>query len=174
MGKSSIAVSAKEGGGVRYKKAVVLDKGKSAKAVTNRRIGLSLELRLRGKSYRFIAEALGVRVQTVKSYIERGLSARESENIEGVRRMEGIRLDYMLDKLWDKVEAGDEFAIDKVLKIMDRRSKLYGLDSPIKKEISKTISGSVAVEDKRRILEVALKSLKVTDADIISEDNEGE
>jgi hypothetical protein len=55
-----------------------------------------------------------------------------------VRTLELERLDRFLSYLWDKIEQGDPVAIDKGLKIMDRRAKYLGLDAPIKQQVEVT------------------------------------
>ena len=41
-------------------------------------------------------------------------------------------LDALLEILWPQVEAGDQGAVDRSLKIMQRRAALRGLDAPTK------------------------------------------
>lgn len=52
------------------------------------------------------------------------------EDTGDLRILEGERLSAMQDALWKRCMRGDEWAIDRVLKIMDRRAKLLGLDKP--------------------------------------------
>ena len=59
-----------------------------------------------------------------------------AESAESIIELEIQRLDAMLDKLWDKVELADEKAIDRVLRIMERRAKLLGLDAPTKQDFT--------------------------------------
>jgi hypothetical protein len=44
--------------------------------------------------------------------------------------VETVRLDRALNAIWDKVLAGDRGAINTMLKIMERRTRLLGLDAP--------------------------------------------
>ena len=46
--------------------------------------------------------------------------------------MELERLDKLHDSLWLLATSGDVAALDRILHIMERRSKLLGLDSPTK------------------------------------------
>ena len=46
--------------------------------------------------------------------------------------MEGARLDRLHQAVWDAAINGDCYAIDRVLKLMERRAKLFGLDAPNK------------------------------------------
>src|SRR3990167_2042270 len=53
-----------------------------------------------------------------------------TEKAEEIRAIETARLDVMLHAIAAKVRSGDLPAIDRVLKIMDRRAALWGLDAP--------------------------------------------
>jgi len=46
--------------------------------------------------------------------------------------LETQRLDAMLTVLWPQVAKGNQGAVDRVLRIMERRAKLLGLDCPQK------------------------------------------
>lgn len=48
--------------------------------------------------------------------------------VEGVRQMELERLDRLLTALWDSACGGNGAAVDRILKIMQRRADLLGLD----------------------------------------------
>ena len=50
------------------------------------------------------------------------------ESLTDVLELEVARLDALLTAVWDKAVAGKYEAIDRVLKIMDRRAKHLGLD----------------------------------------------
>lgn len=52
------------------------------------------------------------------------------EDVDEVRNLELDRLDLALKAIWAGVEAGDIPAINTMLKIMERRSKMLALDSP--------------------------------------------
>jgi hypothetical protein len=53
-----------------------------------------------------------------------------SEGAEEVLNLELQRLDTMLLAVWPKAASGDSGAIDRVLKLMDRRARYLGLDTP--------------------------------------------
>lgn len=93
----------------------------------------AFELRKGGATYAQIATALGVTRQGAHKMIKRTmaeLSALAEEDAEEVRRMEIERLDAMLLGLWEKARRGHEGAVDRVLRIMQRRSDMLGLDAP--------------------------------------------
>ena len=56
------------------------------------------------------------------------------------RQLELERLDKILAILEPKVNEGNVAAIDRTLRIAKQRSELLGLDSPVKTEVSETIT----------------------------------
>ena len=93
----------------------------------------ALELRKGGASFPEIARALGYSAaagayQAVMSALRKTLK----EPAEEVRTLEVARLDAMLLALWAQVKQGNQGAIDKALKVEERRAKLLGLDAPNK------------------------------------------
>jgi len=98
----------------------------------------ALKLRSLGYSYQAIADQMGCSKPTAYARCQRALAAIPAEAVDEFRRLEGQRLDLLLEKAMDKAlseEKGALFAIDRVLAIMDRRAKLMGLDAPIKTEV---------------------------------------
>jgi hypothetical protein len=106
---------------------------------------VAFELRKTGASLREIADAIyrkenpdgmsGKRLslQAVSSMIKRvmcNLEAASKEDAVLLRRMDLERLDKMLTGLWNKAKSGHEGAVDRVLRILERRSRLLGLDAP--------------------------------------------
>ena len=103
-----------------------------------------LQLKQAGASYEAIAETLVRRHGADKlpsgwdrryAYkdLHRELEKLQGENREAaetVRDLELQRLDRMLRALWEAAIHGDPQAIDRVLKIMQRRAKMLGLDEP--------------------------------------------
>ncbi len=94
---------------------------------------LALDMRISGKSYRAIGDALGVSDKAAWNLIDRELARIRLENAEKrqvVIEMELARLDRMTEKLDPGVELGDPDAIRTMLAVQARRSKLLGLDAP--------------------------------------------
>ncbi len=100
----------------------------------------ALELRKRGMNYTQIGEKLGCARSTACRYVLselENLADKCREEAEHVRALELQRLDDLYTKAWDLVDAGgSETAIDRCLRIMERRSKLLGLDAAEKVEHS--------------------------------------
>jgi hypothetical protein len=97
----------------------------------------ALELRKAGATYQAIAEQLGY-AQAKGAYkaVTSALKLTLREPAEELRELEVARLDAMLLVLWRRVQAGDEKAVDRVLRIMERRARLLGLDAPRRQELS--------------------------------------
>lgn len=101
----------------------------------------ALELRKAGATYDQIARQVG--------FSERGAAYRAvqtalleitQEPAQEVRQLELERLDAMLLGLWPAARKGKEGAVDRVLRIMERRAKLLGLDAPVKAEMGGKLS----------------------------------
>lgn len=71
------------------------------------------------------------------------LREQVAESTADVIALENNRLDFMLSRLWPKIEAGDTSAVNAALKIMERRSKMFGLDEAIKHDWRIEIGGLI-------------------------------
>ena len=104
-----------------------------SKATVREHQQAALKLRLTGMSHRAIAEALGVSDHTtIQGRIAGALKEIIREPAEAVLKMELERLDVMLLGLWKQAASGDLQALDRALKIQDRRARYLGLDAPTK------------------------------------------
>ena len=93
----------------------------------------ALELRKGGASFPEIARALGYASPSgAYDAVMSALRKTLKEPAEEVRRLELARLDAMLLALWTQVKQGNQGAIDRALKVAERRAKLLGLDAPAK------------------------------------------
>jgi len=98
----------------------------------------ALELRKAGMSYMAIGKQLGVESSTACADVNKLLNERIEDNKENedyTLYLELERLDSLLVETWKQVIQGDLQAIDRALKIMERRSKYLGLDAPEKRQI---------------------------------------
>ncbi len=101
----------------------------------------ALELRKAGVSYEAIASRLGYRDRSgAYRAVTAALKLTLREPAEELRTLELERLDAMLLALWRRVQAGDEKAVDRVLRIMERRARLLGLDAPLRSELTGSLS----------------------------------
>lgn len=106
-------------------------KRKGAKEPNIRQLELqhrALELRRQGLNYHEIARELKISTNRAYELVQSALTRWMLEPAEDVRLLELQRLDALLAALWDKAIAGDLAVVDRVLRIMERRAKLLGLD----------------------------------------------
>jgi|DewCreStandDraft_4_1066084.scaffolds.fasta_scaffold92307_1 hypothetical protein len=107
----------------------------------------ALRMRQAGASYSDIARVLGYKgASGAYNAIQSALRKTLQEPAEELRILELSRLDEALKAIWTDVKKGSLFAIDRFLKISERRSRLLGLDA--KTEISlqgEIISGNIHV-----------------------------
>ena len=116
----------------------------------------ALELRKKGMSYRAIAQVMGLTEAGAYGCVSRALNTlrtNATEKAEEVRDLELARLDRMLQIAEAAAESGDISAIDRVLRIQERRSKYLGLDAPAKAEIKSETTARVdlGVLDDRKL-----------------------
>jgi hypothetical protein len=95
----------------------------------------ALELRASGMRYQDIADKLGYKTpggayKAVKSALVKTLQ----EPADELRTLEVERLDEMLADLWPNKHK--PIYTDRILRIMERRAKLLGLDAPTKTDVT--------------------------------------
>lgn len=140
---------------------------------TAQRDAEALELRKRGLSYSEIARALGYANEGgAHKAVQRGLQAIVAEPAQDVRELELARLDVLWKRALKALERhhvtvsngrvvylGDTpieddtqalQAIDRLLKIQERRARLIGLDAPVKHEVRNVSAIDAEIE---RLLE---------------------
>ncbi len=114
----------------------------------------ALEMRRTGASFLQIAKKLEYRNPAEAARdVTKLLTATVRETSEEVRAVELARLDGLMVTLWPSARRGDLQAVDRVLKIMERRAKLLGLDAAQKHEI--VTQDAIEMEIKRLEAEMA-------------------
>ena len=95
------------------------------------RAHMAFELRKAGASYELIAEKLNyASAKSAESSIRRVLANKyQPDDVEDVVQIELARLDALQLIAWRRAKDGDLSAIDRILKIMERRAKYLGLDT---------------------------------------------
>ncbi|MFI5778687.1 helix-turn-helix domain-containing protein [Nocardia sp. NPDC051570] len=93
-----------------------------------KRMAQALQLRETGANYRQIAKALDISTSTAHAYVDEAMKELTREPAESLLQLELSRLDAMLLGIWRQASRGDLQAIDRALKIMERRTKYTGLD----------------------------------------------
>lgn len=112
-----------------------------------------LAARLRGESFRAIADREDIAVSTAHQDYQTALSDIPKPEAEQLRKVEGERLDMLQKGVWDAAILGDIDASRQALRIIDRRAKLFGLDAPQKVDVS---TGNVDLDATvAKILQVA-------------------
>lgn len=109
---------------------------------------MALDWRKQGKSYRWIADKLGVSHQQVFRDIQdelKRLADLNQDSAAELRQLELERLDRIIDSLDNWVMAGNTGAAMAVLRAMERRAKLLGLDAPEQKDVK--VSGTLTWAD---------------------------
>lgn len=95
----------------------------------------ALELRKAGNSYAEIANALGYKTSSgAYRAVMTALKKTLQDPSEEVRQLEIERLDAMLMAMWEKRDK--PMYADRILRIMERRAKLLGLDAPTKTDLT--------------------------------------
>lgn len=108
-------------------------------AVTAKRKADAVALALSGMSYGQIAERVG--------YADRGAAWRAvmsvlrenvPANVDELRAVEGARLDALLTAYFARAMRGDLRAAEFVLRVIDKRNRLFGLDAPVRVDVRTT------------------------------------
>lgn len=91
----------------------------------------ALELRKGGATFEQIAREVGYSDGSgAAKAVSRALADTIQEPAADLRRLELERLDSLLAALWPKAIDGDAQAVDRCLRVMERRASLLGLDAP--------------------------------------------
>lgn len=139
----------------------------AAKARTLEYQAQALELRRAGKGYTEIGRTLGLSRSHAHRLVQAGLAdavEQIGEASEHLRAQEVDRLDALLASVWPQARRANLGAVDRVIKIMERRARLLGLDAPEKKALggldgAPPVAVSVSPEQYRAIAEeVAAKT----------------
>lgn len=126
-------------------------KGNNPKVTRARdREAKALELRKAGASFPAIGQALGISDEGARKAVSRALARvaqQTDESATEYRALELERLDHMQMKIARQVNDGHLGAIDRALRIMERRAKLLGLDAPVRQDVQATIGYIVDLGD---------------------------
>ena len=111
---------------------------KESKEQKEIKINIALDHRLKGLSYREIANEMGVHSGTAHGYVQaaiRIIQEKYTEKADALVTLERQKLDLLEVGLIKATREGDVKAATAMLKIMERRAKLLGLDEPSKSEV---------------------------------------
>lgn len=88
------------------------------------------DLRLRGKSYRQIAEAMHIGTGTAHRWVTEYLESVTLPLVDQVRKTEVDRMLRYLDVLDSRIDQGDDKAVSLAIKVSERLCKMLGADMP--------------------------------------------
>jgi len=97
----------------------------------------ALELRKAGLTYEHIAKELEMSKTGVWKAVQRGLAKYTIEPAQDLIKLETSRLDAMQAAMWRHARRGNLKAVDRTLRVMERRSRLLGLDAAV--EVKHTV-----------------------------------
>jgi hypothetical protein len=80
-------------------------------------------------SQREIAAEVGVHQSNVSRMIARALRERKVENADTLRKVDAARMEGLHNLAWKYAQAGDMSAAGVLVRLLDRRAKLFGLDA---------------------------------------------
>lgn len=97
----------------------------------------ALQLLGEGKTYAEIATELGIGVATAHRRVQVACERLISPQVETYRKMQDVDLDYARDQAMKILRTADDpdvrlRAIDRLVRVNERRAKLHGLDAPEK------------------------------------------
>lgn len=131
------------------------------KVLNIKRQQIALALRLKGYTYYQIGAKLKVSYVSAWHYVQDAMATARTEmaeDVEKVRDLEVSRLDAMLEKHWSRRQ--DPRTSETILKIMDRRAKLLGLDVPTKTDVNVTGLEKMTDEELLKMAETVVKKAK--------------
>ena len=102
------------------------------------RMARALALRELGTTYESIATQIGVSTRQAYEDVQDALREITREPAESVLSVELRRLDAILYPMTQQARGGDQRAVDRVLRIMERRARYLGLD---KGDYSEQVAG---------------------------------
>lgn len=118
-----------------------------AKLSAAERKAQAVNLRKKGLSYRRIADQLGCSKSIIAKDIKRELQDLREQtrsDVEELRQLELERLDAFQLFVSNALSNGDVLpAIDRGLKISERRAKLLGLDAPIQIQVQQQVESAI-------------------------------
>lgn len=144
---------------------VSANNGSAKRIAAAERQAKALTLRKGGVTYEEIATKLDyASASGARKAVLSALRQIVSEPAEDLRQIELTRLDALLLGLWPQASKGVLGAVDRVLKVMERRSAYLGLDAPKKIDVSLAqLAARAAAEaglDERAVLAEAEAWLK--------------
>lgn len=124
----------------------------------------ALALRLAGLSYPEIAATNGTATSTAYADIQAAIRDIPRAEADQLRQEESMKLDRLQRSHWEKAIKGNLGASEFVLKVINRRIRLFGLDAPQQVEVS---NGAVDLDKAIRDI-VNAQQVPLDDAPLMS------
>jgi orotate phosphoribosyltransferase-like protein len=112
----------------------------------------ALHLRRGGATFAEIAAELNSDERRVKRIVQDALEdarAQVAASARELQELEASRLDALMGAIWDRAVEGNMLAIDRVLRLMERRAKMLGIDVAERSE--EMTPEEIAIEAQRAI-----------------------
>jgi DNA-binding CsgD family transcriptional regulator len=104
----------------------------------------ALQLRAAGATFREIGLALGVHRTYAQSLVHKAITETVAENADQYRAVEGETLLQLQRAFMPSALRGDQKSAVVVLRVMERRAKLFGLDAPTKIAVDSDVDAEIA------------------------------
>jgi len=94
---------------------------------------------LGGMTYRQMASALGVSLGTICNDVKIIIGRWRKEQTAVADKAQQVdlqRIARAMNAIWERVVKGDDKAINTMVKLMERRAKLLGMDAPTRADIT--------------------------------------
>ena len=120
-------------------------------AVAVQKKAKALELRRAGYGFREIAAELDVSVGRAHQYVTEAFEDARTQvaaHTDELRAQELSRLDGLMQRLYPLATAStpDLLAVDRVIKCMERRARLLGLDAPMRVGLGAGVAAGIGEE----------------------------
>ena len=125
-----------------------------------------LDLRRAGASFDVIAERLALTPKAAKALFDKALGTYDPEYTTA---LEADRLDRLHLGVWPQAVQGDLAAVDRVLKISERRDKVLAVPKPNDHRLREAFDASVATSTQTQPVDAALIEAGRSIADRVDE-----
>jgi hypothetical protein len=127
-----------------------------ARAIAKRtQLKEAIAMRASGASLQAVVDAgIGYKtIAAVSKAIKEELARNMVAEVDTLREMMGYQLDQLLMPIWLRARRGELDAIDRAVKILDQKAKLFGLNAP--QQVEQTFHGDVEISADFSVMESA-------------------
>lgn len=125
-----------------------------ARAAALEKQAKALELRRAGLGFEEIGRQLGIGKSQAHRYVVKALADARAQiraSADELKSEDLSRLDAMLTGLWPRARKGEAVAVDRVLKIMERKARMLGLDAPTRTALEGGGEGAPPIVSEARV-----------------------